>query len=174
MNPEQIQATVERWVQEVIELRFGAGEDPEGSLPTIEPQHPDEAIHLLSRVRARADRVEELESSIRRLRGRLRRQQFDAQLEAEVKRDEAFVTNRATKVMDFVSADEKRADAALASIEEKRAAIAAQRLVDYVQEAFDVVDQARWGLSAYRQDLRAQLHGLQVVRSQEYSSAGPS
>lgn len=171
-SSEEVQAIVEKWVREAIQLRFHAGEDPEGPLPDHDLTTPEEVMHTLTRVRVRADRIEELQSQIRRLKGRLQRSQLDAQLEAEVKRDEAFVTNRATRQMDFVTADERKADAALASIDEKRAALAAKRLADYVTEAYDLVDQARWGLSAFRQDLRAQLHALQVVRSMEYTSGG--
>jgi chromosome segregation ATPase len=168
---DQLTTTIERLVTEIIELRYGKAEDPEGALDHEAGDTPEEVIHMLSRIRARSDRIEELQSQIRRIKGRLTRSQMDAQLEAEIKRDEAFVKNRASRVQEFTSSDERKADAALDSINEKRAAVAAKRLVDYVQEAYELADQARWSLSAYRQDLRAQLHAMQVVRSMEYTSA---
>lgn len=171
VNTEQLQSTIERWVGEIVELRYGAAEDPKGKLPEDPGQHPNEIVDTLNRVRVRSDRIEELQSQIRRVKGRLSRSQLDAQLEAEIKRDEAFVKNRATRQMDFVTADERRADAALDSIDEKRAALAAKRMVNYIGEAYELADQARWSLSAYRQDLRAMLHAMQVVRSMEYTSA---
>lgn len=167
MSPEE---QLEAWVREIVELRYGVAGDPEGRLPEDAGHNPDEIIHTLTRVRVRADRVEELQTRIRRLKGRLGRQLQDAQLEAEIKRDEAFQTNRATRVADFITADERRADAALDSIQEKRAAHAAKRLADSAAEAYDVATEAKWGLSNYRQDLRAILHALSFVRNDEYSS----
>ncbi len=172
MSNDEVEEQVDKWVREVIELRFGKAEDPDGDVLGFPGDHPDEVVHMLNRVRIRSDRIEEIQSNLRRVRGRIKRSLDAAQLEADLKRDESFVRNRASRTMDFVTADERKADAALDSLEEKRAALALKRLHDFVQEAHDVVDQARWGLSAYRQDLRAQLHALQVVRSMEYSSAG--
>lgn len=169
-----VEEQLTQWVEEVVELRHRSAGDPEGPLP----EHPgftaDEIINTLTRVRQRQDRIEEILTRIRRVKGRLGRQLEDARFDADIKRDEAYQENRATRVMEFVTADERRADAALASIQEKRAAQAAKRLADLADEAYHVTDLARWGLSAYRQDLRSILHAMQVVNSQEYSGRGQS
>lgn len=164
-----IEEQLEDWVNQVVELRFRSGGDPEGPLPEHPGFSAEEIVHTLTRVRQRADRIEELLLRARRLKGRLAVQQTQAQLDAEIRRDEAFQTNRATRTMDFVTADERRADAALDSIQEKRAAHAAKRLATLADEAYHVIEKAHWGLSAYRQDLRSQLHAMQVISSQEYS-----
>lgn len=164
----QVEKLVEKWVTEAIELRHGAAGDPKGPLPLHPGHHVDEIIDTLIRVRQRADRIEEILTSVRRLKGRLNRNVSATQLEAEIKRDQAFQTNAAHRSMDFVSADERRADAALAAIQEKRTAHFAKRLADLGSEAYDVVRDCSWGLSAYRQDLRAILHAMQTITAREY------
>lgn len=164
---DNVRETLHRWVEEAVELRYGAGHDPEGPLPADPGEHPEDVIHTMNRVRQRADRVEELLTRTRRVKGQLWRKQTEAAFEAEHKRDQALQRGAATRTIEFVSAAERAADASLASIDEKRAAHQAKMLLDAAQEAFDVIDQCRWGLSAYRQDLRAQLHGMQVIRSIE-------
>lgn len=156
-----VEDQLEAWVREAIELRFTPIDT---GTETVE-----EIIDQLTAVRTCSDRVEEIQSQVRRLKGRLGRQLMDAQFDAEIKRDEAYQMNAATRVASFVTADEKRADASLASIQEKRAAHKAKRLADLADETYRCIEDARWGLSAIRQDLRAILHAKQVVSSLEYS-----
>lgn len=169
MNDAQVEKAVEKWVAEALELRFGVAGDPRGALPAHPGNHPDEIVDTLIRLRQRADRVDEIVSQVRRLKGRLSRNLSDTQLEAEIKRDEAYQKNRATRVAEYTTAEERRADAALDSIQEKRAAHSAKRLADLAAEAYDVVKDTAWGLSAYRQDLRAILHAMQVIQKLEYT-----
>lgn len=60
-----IEAAIQNWVREALELRHGAGEDPEGPLGNIDYSRGGNAISaLLVRVRSRSDRVDMLLANV--------------------------------------------------------------------------------------------------------------
>lgn len=151
------------WVEEAMELRHGAAGDPKGKISLIDPSLGiDAMLDLLSRVRQRADRVDELMSKATRARSRFRRVREEANFAAELAYDEATVHNKARRSFDdFATRDERKADASLLSLGEKRAAHEAKRLVSVSEEVYEVITQIHWQLDAMRKDLRASLHALQ-------------
>lgn len=163
-----LEATVVAWVEEALELRHGAVEDPAGRLGAgpIEDS-PTAWVEYLRRVRQRADRVDELLAKVTRAKGRAKRAQDQAQFSAELAYDEAMRDNAANRRAEFVTAKEKHADAALDSLEQRRLAHHAARLVSVTAEAYDVVNQVHWQLDAIRKDTRSTLHALQFEASLE-------
>src|SRR6187431_532779 len=61
------------WSAEAVDARHGVYGDPAGKLTTGSAESPAEALDYLRRVRARADRVDELLAASKRARGRARR-----------------------------------------------------------------------------------------------------
>lgn len=163
LPPSGMEATMVEWVTEALELRHGSGEDPEGKLTDVDPSEGIEALMaLLSRVRMRADRVDELMSKATRARSRFRRVREEANFAAELAYDEATRKNKTRRSFDdYATKDERKADASLLSLDEKRAAHEAKRLVSFSEEAYEVITQIHWQLDAIRKDLRAALHALQ-------------
>lgn len=154
------------WVQEALELRHGKGGDPEGKIKVIDPRLGIDAMNsLLTRVRKRADRVDELLAHATMARGRFRRARDQAAFSAEIAYDEATSQNKENRARigeaDFSTREERNAAANLLSLNEKRAAHEARRLVSVAEEAYDVISQIHWQLDAIRKDLRASLHSLQ-------------
>jgi hypothetical protein len=157
-----------KWVKEALDLRHGAGTDPEGRLTVVDLAEGHSAINaMLIRVRVRSDRVDEILSKVTMARGRLKRAQDQAQFEAALAYDTATQQRAATRVVEFTTKAERHADAALDSIEQKRLAHMAERLVSVALEAYEVVNQVHWQLDAIRKDLRATLHSLQFESSLE-------
>lgn len=156
------------WAEEALDLRHGQANDPDGkvSLPPYEEGQPA-AIDMLQRVRQRLDRVEELQSKARQARGRLMRHREAAEFEASIKYDEAMQKARQTRTQDFVTAAEKNADAALASIDEKRAAHQIKRTESLAVEVLDVVTQCYWGLEKLREDIIQMLKLHTFVTAEE-------
>lgn len=163
-----LEANVVAWVEEALELRHGAAGDPDGPLGHAPAEDsPSAWVGYLTRVRMRADRVDELLAKVTRAKGRAKRAQDQAQFAAEVAYDEATRHNQATRRAEYVTAREKHADAALDSLEQRRIAHHAARLVSVTAEAYDVVNQVHWQLDAIRKDARSTLHGLQFEASLE-------
>lgn len=154
------------WVEEALDLRHGSGEDNAGkvSLPPFELGQPA-ALDMLQRIRVRLDRVEELQSHARVAKGRAIRARESADFEASIAYDQALQHNRATKIQEYVSAAEKRADASLASLEQKRLAHQLQRQESFAAEALDVITQCYWGLEKLREDV------LQMLRLHSFVTA---
>lgn len=141
------------WAEEALELRHGEAGDPDGKvgLPDYElGQYA--AADMLSRVRVRLDRVEELQSKARRAKGRIMRMRESADFEASLKYDEAMANGK-SRFQEYVLGDEKRADASLASLTEKRQAHQLKRVESMASETLDVIGQCYWGLSNLREDL---------------------
>jgi hypothetical protein len=159
-----LEQTVLNWVEEAIELRFGDAGDPEGKLvlPDYTSTVADFSAVLL-RVVTRADRVDELLAKVRQVKGRAARIQTEARFEAERALDQAR-SQEAGRRVEFSTGREREANASLASFTEKRKAHQAQRLVDLSNEAYDVINQAHWGLDAIRKDIRG------IIRSQQFES----
>jgi hypothetical protein len=156
------------WVREALDLRHGTAEDPDGTLAGIlEVEHPDEAVHALRRVVARIDRLDRLMASVTQARGRAKRAEDQAKFVADQAYDEATRLNAANRRAEFITAKERHADAALDSLEQRRIAHHAARLVSITAEAYEVVNQVHWQLDGLRKDLRTILHALQFERSLE-------
>lgn len=157
------------WVEESLDLRHGVAGDPDGRLRdwTYNPALGPSAVSAqLIRVTQRSDRVDELLAKATRARARARRSRDEAEFTAEIAFDEATVKNKSRRGFDsYESRDERKADAMLGSLNEKKAAHEAKRLVSVAEEAYDVITQIHWQLDAMRKDLRASLHALQFESS---------
>lgn len=162
----ELETLVMSWVTEALELRHGAAGDPEGPIKGWTANPPSEVTAVLLRVRSRSDRVDELLSKVTQARGRAKRTQDQAAFVAEVALMTA-TTQRAARRVEFSSGREREAEAKLDSLEERRIAHQANRLVNVTNEAYEVINQAHWQLDAIRKDLRATLHALQFESSLE-------
>lgn len=162
-----IESRLVGWVSEALELRHGAAEDPQGKLTPVDPSEGPPAItESLLRVRARSDRVDELLSRITLERGRAKRAKEGAQFAADTALMEATQV-RASRRAEFSSGREREAEAKLDSLEQRRMAHQADRLVSVANDAYEVINQVHWQLDAIRKDLRATLHALQFESSLE-------
>jgi hypothetical protein len=162
-----VEAAVVAWVHEALELRHGAAEDPNGPLGYGPAEDsPSAWMAYLTRVRMRSDRVDELLSKVTQAKGRAKRAQDQAQFVADIAYDEAARVNAARRP-EFSSARERHADASLDSLEQRRIAHHAARLVSVTAEAYEVVNQVHWQLDAIRKDARSTLHALQFESSLE-------
>lgn len=153
----EVESKVLEWAQEALELTYGQAEDPEGKLPALPDlvQGLAPMARLLARTVARVDRVDELLSKVTQARARARRAKSQASFDAEAAYDRALRENQGRRSPNlFASADERKADATLDSIEEKRVAHHADRLVSVTEEAYDVINQCHWSLEGKRRDLR--------------------
>lgn len=149
------------WASEAFELRHGEASDPDGKLHSVDPNDGVQALnHMLLRVRQRSDRVEFILGRVTQSRYRIRRSRDAAKFEAEVAYDTAADTNAKARVREFVSREERHAEAALESLQQRREAHLAERRQSIADEAYDVVKQVDWQLSSMRTDLRASLHAL--------------
>lgn len=163
-----IEEQVLAWAREALDLRHGEAGDPQGRLAGVAVEHDHrEVMDYLRRVRARADRVDGLLSKVTQAKARAKRAQDQAQFAAEIAYDEATQNNAARRTRDFVTREERKADAALDSLEQRRIAHHSARLVSVTAEAYEVVNQVHWQLEGIRKDLRAMLHALQFESSLE-------
>lgn len=165
----KIESLVMSWVTEALDLRHGDAGDPQGALRAV---GMEEGLHgvldELVRVRSRSDRVDGLLAKVTQARGRARRAKEHAEFIANQAYDSAQVDNQARRLPNsFMTKEEKNADAALASLEERRASHQAERLVSITAEAYDVINQIHWQLNAIRTDLRALVHAIQFENSLE-------
>lgn len=165
----KVEAQVIAWVKEALDLRHGDAGDPEGPLRSVPWEEGHQAVmQELVRVRSRSDRVDGLLAKATQAKGRARRAQEHAAFIASQAYDEAQVSNSNRRLPNsFTTREEKNADAALDSLEERRAAHQAERLVSITSESYDVINQIHWQLNAIRTDLRAQIHAIQFENSLE-------
>lgn len=167
-SENQIETNLLDWATEALELRHGEAEDPKGriSLPSYEAgQHA--ALDMLQRIRVRLDRVEELQSKARQVRGRVMRLRENADFEASIAYDMAMQDQGASRVRAYVTGAEKNADASLASLVEKREAHKLKRLESIAVEVLDVVGQCYWGLEKLREDVLQMVRITQFITSEE-------
>jgi hypothetical protein len=165
---EGIEIKITEWVSEALDLRYAAAGDPEGPLRAPELTDTPEDIRLaLIRSRLRADRVEELMAKITQARSRVKLARDQAKFAADQAYDEATRKNQTTRRAEFVTAREKHADASLDSIEQRRIAHQAARLVEVADMAHEVVNRVHWSFEGIRKDLRSTLHALQFESSLE-------
>lgn len=160
----ELEKNVLAWSQEAVEARHGIFGDPAGKLTTGSDESPAEALAFLRRVRARADRVDELLQAAKRARGRARRALAEVSFDAE---NDVFEGIKKQGRAEFQSAKEREVEAKLAAFEKRRIEHQAKRLVDVCDEAVDVINQMHWSLDGIRKDLRGTLHALQFESSLE-------
>lgn len=158
----ELETTVIGWVREALELRHGAAEDPLGALGVMPMDDYHRLLEYLVRAQQRAARVDHLLANCTQARGRARRAQEQAKFTAEVAFNEATQQNAARRTIEFTTREERHADAALDSLEERRVAHHAARLVSVTDEAYEVVRQVHWQLENLRKDARAALNALQL------------
>jgi hypothetical protein len=168
MSDNSLEKVLLEWAAEALDLRHGEANDPKGkvSLPAYELGQ-SAALDMLQRVRVRLDRVEELQSKARQARGRILRARQQAEFDASVKYDEAMNRARETRVQEFVSAAEKNASAALASLQEKRQLHQWKKSESQATETLDVISDCYWGLEKLREDVLQMLRLQQFVTSEE-------
>jgi len=159
----ELESKVIDWAQECLELRHGEAGDPEGKLREPDPSSGISGVMTtLRRVRSRSDRVEEFLAKATQARARARRARDEAAFASEIAYDEAALIRAARRHPDlFSSGKERHAEASTDSLNERRDAHQARRLVSVTEEAYDVITQVHWQLDAIRKDLRASLHALQ-------------
>lgn len=162
----ELEGKILEWAQEAVDARHGTFGDPEGKLTTGSDQSPAEALAFLRRVRARADRVDELLQAAKRARGRARRALAEVAFETDKALD-TEIAKAAGKRVEFSAASERRVDAKLATFEQRRVEHQAKRLLDVCEETVDVINQMHWSLDGIRKDLRGTLHALQFESSLE-------
>lgn len=161
MSDTTLEEMLLNWTAEAFELRHGEASDPEGKLHSVDPTDGIDAVsHMLLRVRQRADRVEFILGKVTQARYRVRRAREAAVFEAEVAYDTASDANAKARVREYVTREERHAEAALESLEARREAHLAERRQSIADEAYEVVKQIDWQLNAMRTDLRASLHAL--------------
>lgn len=164
----ELESSVQEWATEAIELRFGSGEDPQGPLYPLGPEAKvHEQTDFLYRVKKRVERVDLLYSNAIQAKARARRAQESAQFDATKAYEEAMRKNQASRTADFITRDERVADASLDSFEQKRIAHHAGRLVSITSEAYDVIREMHWQLEALRKDVRAMIHAQNFESSLE-------
>lgn len=157
-----LEATVLGWVREALDLRHGAGEDPLGALGVMPTDDHHRLLEYLARAQQRAARVDQLLANCTQARARARRAQEQARFAAEVAFDSATQQNAARRTIEFTTREERKADAALDSLEERRIAHHAARLVSITDEAYEVVRQIHWQLENLRKDARAAINALHI------------
>lgn len=155
------------WLKEAADLRYGAAQDPEGPLTVPEYQEgPAAFVQVLIRARRRADRIEELLQSARRVRARLYAAKKEADDAAEDKLDKALVDGQSTKP-EYSLGIERKASANLQAFEERRAARVAQRRLLAADEVCDALKDIHFGLSGWRTDIRDILRSFQLESNLE-------
>lgn len=159
-----LEQSIMNWVTESLELRHGAAGDPDGKLNQFDPNEGVQSlVFYLRRVTQRADRVAELLAKATMARGRFRRARDEAEFTADLAFDEATQRNKAVRGIDtYETGAERKADAMLASLNEKRAAHEAKRLVSIAEEAYEVISQVHWQLDSIKKDVRAAIHSVQI------------
>lgn len=154
----QLEQQVVTWAAEALDLRFGAASlPPSGSGPHV---LQDSLVNL----RQRLDRVEGLMAALIQARGRARR----GSKEGANLADDAWgaAIHRMPK-REYEGPRERYAEASLLSFDQQRLARQAERLLDVVQESYDVVKLALDGLSSLRYDHVAALRAFSFESSLE-------
>lgn len=164
----RIEESMLGWVREALELRHGAGSDPDGPITSfVDPRDGSYAvIDMLRRVTARSDRVDELLSKATIAKFRAKRTASNAAFEAERAFDQAATSNASRRSGEnWSTKEERKAEASLDSFEQRRVAHQAETLVSVTTEAYDVLYQIKRQLGDIRADLRAILHNIEFQAS---------
>lgn len=155
MSEQSVENKLESLVSEALSLRFeGVG------LPPVSAA-PQEILESLLGVRKRMDRVEEILSTVIRVRSSVHRKAKALSNQAQDAWDQKVVALSRTsgRSLDgsFEGPRERYATAGQATLEQQMDAREAERLGSVVDEAHAVVNQSRWGLDSLRQDHLAML-----------------
>lgn len=154
-------------VEEAVELRYGAADDPLGPLtfPKYE-EGPGAFSAAIIRARQRSDRIEEILLRAKRIKSRLAAKLRDTADEAQDKLDKALVDGQKTRA-DFSTGAERRAEANLKSFDELRAERLARRELAVAEEVVDALTTLHWGLNGWRSDARDILRSFQLESNLE-------
>ena len=156
--------SINKWLEEAIELRHGSAEDPKGPIRGAPEETIHEVLDLLGRVKQRADRIDELATKTAMARSRIKLAADEAKFTAETQMYTA-TRDRASRKSEFTSGRELEADAKLDSFEARHAAHQVAQLVEQANTAYEILNQISWQLGGIRSDLRARLHALQFESS---------
>jgi hypothetical protein len=161
MAPSDVEKVLLGWVEESLELRHGAAGDPDGPITAVSYEEGPEAVQrMLFRVRQRADRLEFIFAKVTQFRAAARRRFEQLKYDADLRYDQATSSNAAARVREYVTKEERHAEAALASLAEKREQHLASRLVSVADESFEVVRQIDYQLTRIRGELRDSLRAF--------------
>lgn len=154
----QLEQQVVAWAAEALDLRFGASPlPPSGSGPHV---LQDSLVVL----RQRLDRCEGLMAAVIQARGRSRRASTEGKNLAEDAWGHAI---HGMPKREYEGPRERYAEASLLSFEQQRESRQAARLLDVVQESYDVVKLSMDGLSSLRYDHVAALRAFSFESSLE-------
>lgn len=146
-------------VEESLRLRTGI------SLPTMD-QGPVEIVSILTEIRSRLDRIEEILSIVVRFRGQIQSlfKSATAELEEAWASQVSAPGRRDRGVSDWSAPAprERYAEADLATLDLKRRQRQLERMLDTTNVAFDVIQRTHKGLDATRMDLHLMLRAMSV------------
>lgn len=167
-DSKSLEAQLKEMIEEALELRYGTAGDPDGTLdlpPSSSSQQ--DVLETLLRVRARADRLEEIYARLIRTRADGNRRFTLAKATAQEAWNDHLGQQRrasARRGGEFEGPRERYAEADLATLSQQREQRAAERLVSHIEEALDVVKLAHRSLDGFRQDV------LAILRSYAFES----
>ena len=155
-------------VTEALELRYGTADDPEGpvGLPPVE-SGLDVVLASLLRVRKRLDRVEELLSTLIRVRGRYRVSAEVIEAQYQQAWDDALTSDPRLQAREFVAPREKYAHADLAAFTQKRTLLKAKDSLAQIEDGVEQVRLAHKGLDSLRYDHVVLIRAATVMSSLE-------
>lgn len=161
MNDENIEKLVVSMVEEAMDLRHGEAGDEDGKLRVVSFDEGVRAVaYELQRVRVRSDRVDYLRDKTALIRSTLRKRKAETDFEAEAKFSQA-ISDRDSIKKEYASALSVKSKATLDSFDELRAAHESKKLIDLVNECYEIIDRCGRQLDGIRNDLRVQLRTLQ-------------
>lgn len=157
----EVESVLLSFVEEAYDLRYGVAGDPDGRLPDDYTNLDPVGLRLvLSRIRQRADRIEELLSKVTAIKARAHRAYAQANFEYESKFN-LEIDKSGSKFDAYSSAAEKKAHADIQTFAEKKLAFSAKRVLDYATESYDRIILAHRGLRSIRDDIKSVIHTLQ-------------
>lgn len=164
MTADDIRTTVEAYIAEALELRVAVEVPAPGS-------DPKRVLESLLSTRQRLDRVEELLHRALRIRHRVQRSLTIVRAQHDDARDTALTNAKqqrggpVTRDNDqYTSAQERNAEANLATLELRRTLRQAEEVASYCDEAVDLLRLAHRGLEGVRVD------HMTIVRSTQFES----
>ena len=166
MSDDRVLDQLYAWLEEAIKLRHGP--DAAGNILYVPDyaEGPAAFVEQLIQARMRADRVEELLSQTKRVRRKLQGIRQDAADTAADKLDQSLAEGAAS-AREYSLGVERKAEANLKSFAEKRAERQAQRRVDAADEVVEAINDAHWGLSGWRNDMRDIVRSFQLESNLE-------
>jgi hypothetical protein len=155
---DKIENVLQEHVAEALSLRF-----PETGL-RLETMDPQEVLNALLDARKRSDRLDEILANVTRMKHRAARSKTAAAYAAEDAWDHSLAMQRSTTVrrnsQEFEGPRERYSKANLDSLEEQRESRTSERQLAIIEEAYDVIRQAKFGMDGWRSDLVSILRTL--------------